>query len=479
MENRSLVSQLRIVFVCIIAASIAATAVTYAAAAVLYVYAQYKCIYPANYYEMQIPYIDAFIRNKNVALFSQSGKEELQNMLSGNGIYYQAVDAEGNILYGTNLERIFDDKAELYKRFNTTFKRQNYYIYTVPVIDDDGKVLGAIALLYRLKMSYVGARGRWLIIIFVIALISPFFYILGFTMLFSRIFVNSINKPLNLLMDASQKIKERDLDFTIDYRADNELGRLCAAFSEMKDELKKSLSAQWKMEQERVEIIEALAHDLKTPLSIIRGYSEALIDANTGGSEKLLKYLSIIENNAEKCSGLVQQMLYALDLERTNVHLQPVPVEMAEFLEQKVHQYELQAKQKKIAITLNIQGGTKTPVLVDKDRLERVLDNIVSNSLEYTPAGGKINISVKIEDNNVFYEICDTGRGFSQKDMERAFDKFYRGDEARRSKTGHSGLGLFIVRHLIEQLGGSIRLGNAESGGACVTFHHKIFRDIQ
>ncbi|MFO7161130.1 MAG: HAMP domain-containing sensor histidine kinase [[Clostridium] cellulosi] len=475
MKNRSLVTQFRLAFAWIVIASITATAITYALAAVLYVKAQYKSIYPANYYERQIPDIDAYIRDKNTALLLQSGEEALQRTINGNGIYYQVMDNEGNLLYGTSHEKIFNDKSELYSRLNTTIKKQNYYIHTVPIIDDNGKVLGAVALLYQLKISYVGVRGWWVIAVLIVALISPFLYIIGFTMLFSRIFVNNINRPLQLLMDASRKIKEKDLDFEIDYYSDNELGKLCVAFSEMKDELKRSLFAQWKMEQERVEMVEALAHDLKAPLSIIRGYSEALIDSNIDGGEKLSKYLEVIKGNAEKCSTLVQQMQYTMDLERADVQLQLMPVKLSEFIEQKVHQYELQAKQKEITITLNVQGETETSIFIDKDKLERILDNIVSNSLQYTPAGGRIDISVKAEKENIFYKICDSGSGFSKKDLEKAFDKFYRGDEARRSKDGHSGLGLFIVKQLLEQLGGSIKLSNTESGGACVTFQHKVF----
>lgn len=203
-----------------------------------------------------------------------------------------------------------------------------------------------------------------------------------------------------------------------------------------------------------------------------------LIDSNIDGGEKLSKYLEVIKGNAEKCSTLVQQMQYTMDLERADVQLQLVPVKLSEFIEQKVHQYELQAKQKEITITLNVQGETETSILIDKDKLERILDNIVSNSLQYTPTGGRIDISVKAEKENIFYEICDSGSGFSKKDLEKAFDKFYRGDEARRSKDGHSGLGLFIVKQLLEQLEGSIKLSNKESGGVCVTFQHKVFRNI-
>jgi signal transduction histidine kinase len=472
MKNRPLVTQFRLTFTWIVIASIIATVITYAFAAVLYVQAQYKSVYPANYYEQQIPGIDAYIREKNMALLSQSGEEGLKNTISGDGILYQVVDGEGNILYGTNQENLFETKEEIFNQLNMTFRHQDNYIRAVPIIDNNGKIAGAVTLSYQLKLSYVEDSGRWVVAVLVVALLSPFLYIVGFSLLFSKIFVKNINHPLQLLMDASRKIKEKDLDFEINYRSDNELGKLCGAFSEMKEELKKSLSAQWKMEQERVEMVESLAHDLKAPLSVIRAYSEALIDANIDGDEKLCKYLAVIKENAEKSSNLVQQMQYTSDLEKSDVQLQLIPVNLSEFLEQKVHHYELQAKQKEIDIVLKMQGNMQTPFLIDAERLERILDNIVSNSLQYTPTGGRIAISVKAEKERISYEICDTGSGFSQRDMEKAFDKFYRGDEARRSKDGHSGLGLYIVKQLVEQLGGSIRIDNAESGGACVMFWH-------
>jgi len=171
-------------------------------------------------------------------------------------------------------------------------------------------------------------------------------------------------------------------------------------------------------------------------------------------------------------------MQYTSDLEKSDVQLQLVPINLSAFLEHKVRQYELQAKQKEIDIVMKMQGDTQNPFLIDADKLERILDNIVSNSLQYTPIGGRISISVKAEKENIYYEISNSGSGFSQKDIEKAFDKFYRGDEARRSKDGHSGLGLYIVKQLVEQLGGSIKIHNTESGGACVAFSINTFENL-
>jgi len=477
MKNRPLVTQFRLTFTWIMIASVVATVITYGLAAVLYTHLEYKRVYPANYYEKQLPEIEDYIRRENTALLMSSKKDSLEKVIPVKGIGYQVLDGECKILYGTIKEKIIEGRNQLYYQFNTTTGWQGHYVRTVPLIENDGRISGAVLLAYRLKVSYAEESYRWWMTLFIVILASPFLYIVIFTLLFSRFFTNNINKPLQLLKDASRKIKEKDLDFEINYHSDNELGKLCAAFSEMKEELKKSLSAQWKLEQERVEMVESLAHDLKAPLSIISGYSESLLDSNAGGDEKLGRYLAVIKENAEKSSALVQQMQYISDLEKSGIQLQLVPVKLPEFLEQKAHHYALQAKQKEIDIVLNMKSDVQAPFLIDADRLERILDNIVSNSLQYTPAGGRIGISVKADKESISYEICDSGSGFSAKDKEKAFDKFYRGDEARRSEEGHSGLGLYIVKQLLEQLGGSIRIDNTESGGACVSFWHKIFRN--
>ncbi|KAK2308014.1 histidine kinase [Clostridioides difficile] len=474
MKNQSLITQFRHTFIFIIIASIVATVITYVFALYLYIHSLNKDIYPPNYYERQVPRIEKYINEKNITLLSQSNEEGLKRTIRGDDMPYQVVDNNGNILYGTNPKKLFKTKEELFNNFINKTVRKGGYIHTVPIKGDNGKIEGAVILFYQVKITFANSRGRFVFAVIIMALFSPFIYIVGFTRWLSKRFVKNINQPLHLLIDASKKIKEKDLDFEIDYYSDNELGKLCSAFSEMKDELKGSLSAQWKMEQERVEMGEALAHDLKSPLSIILGYTDALIGNNTDDNEKLHRYLTVIRENTEKSAALVQKMQYTSDLEKSNIQLNLVPINLPEFLRQKVQDYELQAHQKEVELILKMKGNIQSPIQIDVDRLTRIFDNIISNSLQYTPSGGNISITVKDEKNCISYEICDSGRGFSSKDLKKALDKFYRGDEARQTKGGHSGLGLYIVKQLVEQLGGSVKIENSKSGGACVKFWHSI-----
>lgn len=306
-------------------------------------------------------------------------------------------------------------------------------------------------------------------------LLTPLLCIVGFMLWFSKRFAREINRPLQLLSDASRKIKEKDLDFAIDYHADNELGKLCDAFSEMQEELKKSLSAQWKMEQDRTEMVAALAHDLKTPLSLILLYSEALVEDNPNGNEELKQYLFIIKENAVKSVALVGQMQYTSDLEHGSSELHPVSLNLPEFLEQKIQSHELQAKLKSVELTLYVDESLPNMIQIDAERLARIFDNLISNSIQYTPVNGHIHIEVKAENDRVCYTISDSGCGFSARDLKNAFEKFYRGDAARPTDGGHSGLGLYIVKQLVKQIGGSVKIENSPMGGACVRFWHMSF----
>lgn len=477
-KNQSLSAQFRRTLFLIIITSVLASLITYAGMIMFFIRAlNNNNIYGENYYEQQIPEIEKYIHKKNTTILSPSNAEDLNNMIHGDGLFYQVVDNDSNFIYGTYEKQVFKTKEELFSKLNTKIMDSGNFVKVVPVIDESGKIEGAVLFAYQLKLTYANGNENvhWKDDrVIMIALLSPFIYIIGFTILFSRILAKNINRPLKLLMDSSQKIKEKNLDFEIDYYENNELGKLCSAFSEMKDELKKSLSAQWKIEQERVEMVEALAHDLKSPLSIVKVYSEALVD-DTEISEEQHQYLAVIEANVDKSVSLVQQMQYTSELEKSCIQLQLVPINLAEFLERKVYYYELEARKKEISILLNIQSDIEEPVLIDIEKLERIFDNIVSNSLQYTPAGGEIKISAKAEKEYMSYEICDSGTGFSAKDMHKVFEKFYRGDEARQTEGGHSGLGLYIVKQLVEMLGGSIRIESAKCGGACVIFQHKIF----
>ncbi|MCA5964611.1 HAMP domain-containing histidine kinase [Blautia sp. RD014234] len=135
----------------------------------------------------------------------------------------------------------------------------------------------------------------------------------------------------------------------------------------------------------------------KIPLSIILGYTDSLLENTPDDTEKLRRYLTVIRDNTKKSTALVQQMQYASDLERSGLRLEPSPLDIAVFLTQKVQDYQLPARQKGITLSLHLPERIPRSVCTDADKLARILDNVISNSLQYTPQGGRIDISVKAE----------------------------------------------------------------------------------
>jgi signal transduction histidine kinase len=471
MNNRPLTTQFRMTLVWIVAATIIATVVTYGLAVLLYITVGYQSVHPANYHEQQIPVLEDYVREENTSLLSENKDREFKRMIEDREIGYQVMDETGNVLYGNEEDELFTTAQEMNQNLNTTFGNGHEYVYTVPIINNEaGNVEGAVAFSYPLKVT----GNSWMTAVFTGALLSPFVYIIGFTLFFSRRFVKNIRQPLELLMQACQSIKKKDLDFDIPYHSNNELGKLRDAFSEMQEELKTSLSAQWAMEQERVEMTEALAHDLKAPMSVIKGYSEALIRSEDATLDyKTMKYLQTIKEYTEKSTSLVEQMQYIAHLENVGETASSSMIDLKSVIQEKLKDYELQALPQNIKMNLEITDHLPEKVRIDSEKLTRILDNIISNSLRYTPKDGNIHITVNADTEYVYYKICDSGSGFTPKDLEKGLERFYRGDESRNSKDGHSGLGLYIVKKLVEQLGGNTKIYNG-ARGACVEFCHRL-----
>lgn len=470
MKNFSLKRQMIITFLLILLSSITATLFTYAAGFLLFKKLEYKSIYPANYDEMQIPAIEQNIRKQGPLLLSSKEKTYMEQLVPAPNILYQVMDAQGQYLYGPERQKIIQNRTELYDKINTTFSGKNgRYVRLVPLIDSLGNIQGAVSLSYVISPFFAKpTKTIWQILFLVVAL-SPFLYFILFTALYAKFFAGNIRLPLSLLMEATNKIKNKDLDFHLEYKAGNELGQLCDAFNEMKDELKRSLLSQWKMEHERREMTNALAHDLKTPLTIIQAYAESLREGKIGEGGKRKHYLKVIRDQAKRAGDLVKEMLDAATWESPDHELEREPTNIPTFIQQKVEHYQSLTQEKKIHFRISLNLDQK-PCSVDIKKLERILDNIVDNSIRYTPDGGTISIHVQQQEERLSFTICDTGPGFSSKDLTHLFRPFYKGDESRSKESGHAGLGLYIAKQLVHLHGGTIHAYPSPEGGACVTF---------
>lgn len=470
MSWHSLESGMRRTLLKILVTTVAATLVTYLIAVVAFLVLQDRYIQPANYSELQVENVQNLVEEKGAALLNASAAPLLDAAMGDSMLTYQVVNAEGQTLYGTyQPEGVVLNRQVLLNAINTAHSEGDGYVHTVPIFDETGTLVGAIRCAYDFQVRFerTEAIARLTTVFFVLALISPVLWLLLFSWLFSRRFAAQIRTPLALLRQAAQKISERDLDFTIDYYADNELGDLLTAFEDMRRNLGASLAQQWRLAEQRRNMVAALAHDLKTPLSVIKAYSESLED-DTPVNDEQRAYLRVIGDNVDRSASLIRRLQDVSLLESEETRVARTPCDLRAFLQMRVQEYRVQAGQQNVSVMLDIGDSLAACYALDTEKIRRILDNLVGNSLAVTAAGGHVMLAAWEENDRLMLEVRDDGTGFTAKDLKHATEEFYRGDEARSTRGGHAGLGLFIVRTLAEQLGGGVALSNNAEGGACV-----------
>lgn len=279
------------------------------------------------------------------------------------------------------------------------------------------------------------------------------------------LFVRKLKRNLNPLLEATQKIREQDLDFEVQYSGIKEFNHIISSISEMKSELSQSLEKQWRMEQTRREQTSALAHDIRTPLTIIRGNAELLDDSEL--AEKQQKYVLHILKNSER---MEQYLATLIDLTKAESghSIHPVKIQTERFVKDLEEQTKGLAAPKQIRVEFS-RNDLPKEFTADSDLLERAVVNIVSNAIEYTPKCGTVKIAVENTRGMLHFQVSDSGRGFSPEDLKQASEQFYRGDKSRTSKN-HFGMGLFITKSVAEQHEGTLSIANSkETGGGLVT----------
>ncbi|MCX7711954.1 MAG: HAMP domain-containing histidine kinase [Clostridia bacterium] len=442
--------------------------VTLVAAATFYgIYHLFTGFHSLELKNGQISEIMEFAYKNSDAITQGRESEGLKALAQKAGVEYYIKDMSNRVLYhsGRTSKKInqsgylFDLKQEI--RSNASDASS----IMVPLLNG---ATGKVGHILVLTQSHT-ANTEWLIFVDLFIPITSF---AAFIFFFSRRFSQKIKKPLNELMGAVDKIKSRDLDFTITNAQEDEIGDLARAFEEMRGNLQSSLLREWQLEQDRRDMVAAITHDLRTPLAIIQGHVEGLQDGMKENKEKRDAYLQIIEQNTERARRLLEEMNSLSEIDSTGFKLNMADVNIHSFLEHKLNELAVLAQKKEISIesTVNDSRTEQKKVRMDSGRLSQVLDNLVGNSIRFTPQGGTIKIDVKIEDNRVLFKVCDSGQGFSEKDLVHLFKKFYKGDTSRSKEKGHSGLGLYIARSIIEKHGGEIRASNLTSGGACIEF---------
>ncbi len=222
-----------------------------------------------------------------------------------------------------------------------------------------------------------------------------------------------------------------------------------------------------KLDNMRKEFVADVSHELKTPITSIKGYSETLLD---GGCDKETEshFLNVINDNADRMEKLVQDLLTLSKYDSNKIRNKPKEFDLGELAKSCKEKFDIEIKRKNQNAQCFVTADVPA-VFADRDGVERVILNILSNSIKYTPEGGKIDIYVGYVHNDAYIKIKDTGIGIPQEDLDRIFERFYRVDKARSRQLGGTGLGLSIAKEIMEKNGGSINIKSKVNEGTEVT----------
>ncbi|WP_246470099.1 sensor histidine kinase [Cohnella nanjingensis] len=284
----------------------------------------------------------------------------------------------------------------------------------------------------------------------------------------------SIIRPLQALKRAAERIKDGELGETALVRRKDEIGEVGEAFEEMRLRLKESIALQLQYEDNRKELLSNISHDLKTPIAAIAGCVEGLRGGIADTPDKRVKYVDMIGRKAADMDRMIDELFLfsKLDLKREPFRFETI--DLAGYLRRIAEEMTHDPQFKGVRIQLDApEPGRAVPVTADREKLGRVIANIAANSLKFMDKDEReLSISLKPgpSEAEVAVRIRDNGRGIGPEALPRVFERFYRADPSRNAAAGGSGLGLSIVRQLIEAHGGTVWAESEPGRGTTIAF---------
>ena len=289
----------------------------------------------------------------------------------------------------------------------------------------------------------------------------------------------SIVTPICKLEEAAKNIKEGNLDFTIEAESNDEMGNLCRNFEDMRQRLKESAEEKLEAEKQNRILISNISHDLKTPLTAIKGYVEGIMDGVADTPEKVDRYMRTIYNKAMDMDRLLNELTLYSKIDTNRIPYNFNHIHVADYFGDCIEEIGLELEAEHIGLSYFNYAGDDVQVIADPEQLKRVIDNIIGNSVKYMyKEHGLINIRIKDVGDFIQVEIEDNGKGIGQKDLPFIFDRFYRTDASRNSATGGSGIGLSIVKKIIEDHGGKIWATSKECTGTVMYFVIRKYQEV-
>lgn len=285
--------------------------------------------------------------------------------------------------------------------------------------------------------------------------------------------------PLGRMKKATQNIKEGNLDFELEVETEDEIGQLCRDFEEMRVRLKDTATENVESDKRSKELISNISHDLKTPITAIKGYVEGIMDGVADTPEKMDRYIRTIYNKANDMDMLINELTLYSKIDSNRIPYNFNTLFVNDYFADCAEDLKIDIEARGVHFEYVNYVAQDVKIIADAEQLKRVINNIISNAIKYMDKQQK-NIHLRVKDVGDFVqvEIEDNGKGIGSKELPYIFERFYRTDASRNSATGGSGIGLSIVKKIVEEHGGNIWATSKEGTGTIMYFVIRKFEEV-
>ena len=408
---------------------------------------------------------------KDVALLENKEYLERMGSLLHSRSAYLLVRKNNEIFYTGNQEaaqQIFPllpgfGEGDLEEGTGYYFSKMDKYVKQIDFRFRDGAE-GSLFVVMKIN-SLISRR---LLIDMLVAIVL----ILIFTSLMLTQWIQKeVFRPINELNVAMTRIKEGNFDYILQPRSGGEIGDLYRNYEDMRLRLKENTEENAEQEKKNKELVSNISHDLKTPITAIKGYVEGIMDGVADTPEKMDKYIKTIYNKANDMDRLINELTIYSGIDNHRIPYNFHRINVADYFGDCVEEVGLDLESKNIQLNYTNLVDQDTLVIADPEQMKKVINNIISNSVKYMDKQqGVIDIRILDEVDSIRVEIEDNGKGIAAKDLPNIFERFYRTDASRNSSQGGSGIGLSIVKKIIEDHGGYIWATSKENEGTCMHF---------
>ena len=334
--------------------------------------------------------------------------------------------------------------------------------YVAVRVDQGDRILGIVRFALPLSRVQPEIRIIYRVVLFgtiaavIIALIVAYFV--------SR----SITQPIRQVKETARQIARGDFSKRVRIKSKGELGELAESLNTMADELQQKMENLKQLDRVRTDFVANVSHELKTPLTLIKGYIETLQNKAIDDKEKSAKFISIIKEHSDRLGYTIDDLLSLSELELSKDCVNRTELNLKEVIDEISLGFGQALAEKQQSLTVSTQGDDFS-IQADRNKIEQVFVNLIDNAVKYTKESGRIEILLREQGQTICVTVQDNGIGIPKEHRNRVFERFYRVDKARSRELGGTGLGLSIVKHIVLAHNGKIAIESEPNKGTTVS----------